>query len=137
MTLITKNSDTNYRAFAWAMRWCWSIGSDPRGKPNIEVEEGLMQTPHRMTLPEFQDAMRGFLDLQCLQRDRSLWCFRCGAPIASSTVKVSIHDSLPEGECVSNRWTLSFFVPYCPRCEAAPDGQGCVHLAAAEVRKAS
>jgi len=74
-----------------------------------------MQSPLRLTLVEFRIAIRQFLDLECLQFDKALWCRKCGGSIAYSKVRVAIQDSAFEGQCVSsNGWLWTLFVPYCP-----------------------
>jgi hypothetical protein len=88
-----------------------------------------MRTPQRMTLAEFREAIRQFLNVRCLQCDKTLVCTRCEAPIAYLQALLSIHDDAFADACVSlqdEEW--HFAVPYCPRCELKPDAHGCVHL---------
>jgi hypothetical protein len=97
-----------------------------------------MQTPHRMTLAEFREAMKQFLSVCCLQRDRTLVCPECESRIAYRRTSVSIHDSSFGDRCVSsNWWTWSLCLPYCPRCEERPDAHGCLHLPITQFSRAS
>lgn len=88
-----------------------------------------MQTPHRMTLAEFRESIRQFLNLHCVQCDRKLVCSECDAPIEYFATLLSIHDMEFTDACVTlDDQTWHFAVPYCPRCEVRPNAQGCVHL---------
>ena len=97
-----------------------------------------MQTPQRMTLAEFRDAMKLFLSTQCLEREKRLLCADCEAPIEHCQTCVSIHDVAFGDKCVASKprhWTL--LVPYCPRCESKPIAQGCLHLPLTEASNPS
>ena len=97
-----------------------------------------MQTPHRVTLAEFREAIRQFLSLRCVQCDRMLRCSDCQAPIEYYRALLFIHDEAFSGSCVAlqdQQW--HFAVPYCPRCELKPDARGCVHLPMSQSARAS
>jgi len=96
-----------------------------------------MQTPQRMTLAEFREAIRQFLSLHCSQCNRALICSKCEAPIAYLQALLLIHEDSFTEDCVSlqdQKW--NFAVPYCPQCELKPDAQGCVHLPRTQSQRA-
>jgi hypothetical protein len=97
-----------------------------------------MLTPYRMTLAEFREAIRQFLNLRCVQCDRRLVCSECDAPIEYFGTLLSIHDLAVTDACVSlHDQAWHFAVPYCSRCEVKPNARGCVHLPHTGFSKAS
>jgi hypothetical protein len=82
-----------------------------------------------MTLAEFREAIRQFLNLRCIQCDRKLVCSECDAPIEYFGTLLSIHDVEFTDACITlEHQAWHFAVPYCPRCEVKPNAHGCVHL---------
>ena len=97
-----------------------------------------MQTPQRMTLAEFREAMKLFLSARCLERNRVLFCADCESPISHCRTCLSIHDEAVGNRCVGSetrQWNV--LLPYCPRCEQRPLAQGCLHLPLTETSNPS
>ena len=80
-------------------------------------------------MSDFRATLKKFLDVSCLERDRSLICSKCDAELKYRQATLSIHDSTFEDVCIGppdSVWRFS--IPYCPQCEQTPSERGCLHF---------
>ena len=94
-----------------------------------------MQTPVLLSMAQFFESVKRFLDSRCVLEHDQLFCSECGSAIryANSCLHISSSDmvtpsgsrrrSAPSGDDV---WTVH--LPYCPHCEPTPDRNGSVHV---------
>jgi hypothetical protein len=77
-----------------------------------------MQTPQRISALQF------LAQLEPLLTGR---CEKCGGGLKTRLTFISIH-SLEFGDaCAGEGRVLNLMIPYCPRCEVAPEEYGCIH----------
>lgn len=88
-----------------------------------------MQTPVKMTLEEYHQARREWLEKHTVAwpGNLGLQCVECAGVIRGFAVKLDVHKRELPG-CQGDGETLETGVPYCPSCEELPAETGCVHV---------
>jgi hypothetical protein len=85
-----------------------------------------MRTPERITADEF---VRNFVKFGTEQVAESgaIRCRTCKTPIELAGAYLTIH-AAEFSSCVGSGTVLRVLIPYCPKCEPAPNTTGCVHV---------
>jgi len=88
-----------------------------------------MKTPVKVTLEEYRQERREWLDKQALSGFTTghLVCVNCGGVIRAQVVTLDVHNRELPG-CQGDGETMETAVPYCVDCEELPAKRGCVHV---------
>lgn len=86
-----------------------------------------MKTPVRLSLEEFTVQYEHFFRFNCRDRVTHIECSKCLTRIAVLPVSLQIHNAHAAG-CAGTGHPWKVSIPYCPRCEKAPELSGCLHL---------
>jgi len=88
-----------------------------------------MQTPVKVTLEEYLQARRKFLEHHTVAWPTTggLRCVECGGVIRAQAVTLDVHARALPG-CQGEGETMETAVPYCVDCEELPAKRGCVHV---------
>ena len=86
-----------------------------------------MQTPQRVTLQEFSAMRMSWIVEHCRDQDGFQVCRKCGGNVEIVVAYMSLHDLRFGVACAGSGKGVRLAIPFCPRCEAQPAEQGCIH----------
>ena len=86
-----------------------------------------MQTPQRVTLQEFSAMRMSWIVEHCRDQDGFQVCRKCGGNVEVVGAYMSLHDPGFADACAGSGKVVRLAIPFCPRCEAQPAEQGCIH----------
>lgn len=85
-----------------------------------------MRTPERISADQFVRDFVKFSGEQVFE-DGSIRCRTCKTPGEVAGVYLTIHTA-EFATCAGPGSVLRVLIPYCPKCEPAPNATGCVHV---------
>jgi hypothetical protein len=95
-----------------------------------------MQTPQRVSFKEFCQMREDWIATNCrlvfdpfTAGDQKGFpvCRRCGENVEIVVAYMSLHDLRFGVACAESGKVVRLTIPFCPRCEAQPSEQGCIH----------
>jgi hypothetical protein len=63
----------------------------------------------------------------CRDQEGFQVCRKCGGNLEIVGAHMSLHDPRFADACVGSGKVVRLAIPFCPRCEAQPAEQGCIH----------
>jgi len=99
-------------------------------------EASTMQTPHRVSSQEFCQMREDWIAANCRlvfdpftpgDQNGFQVCRKCGGNVEIVVAYMSLHDLRFGVACAGSGKGVRLAIPFCPRCEAQPAEQGCIH----------
>ncbi len=87
-----------------------------------------MKTPSRITPEEYVHAIVSWVAANATMTDAGLMCNRCGEQVTVVPIAFSIHLIEFGDACSGPGEVQHHLVPFCERCEALPEPNGCLHV---------